>query len=120
MADLPAMRELIATVAVICGGISFIIYIGLTVKWVKSSADKKIEQRVEMALNSPHQSLAGASAKDVAELVKALASLTESLVKAGPALWSLIGSALFLLIAATATGVFSGGSDRAQTEGTET
>ena len=53
----------------------------------------------------PTARLDGMSAKDLAELVKAIATLVEGLVKAGPALWSLIGSLLFLLIACAAAGV---------------
>jgi hypothetical protein len=39
--------------------------------------------------------------------MSAVATLTEALAKAGPALWSLIGSLLFLLIAGMAAGVFA-------------
>ena len=48
------------------------------------------------------------SAGEIADLLKALASLTDSLVKAGPALWSLIGSILFLLVASIAAGLIGG------------
>jgi hypothetical protein len=41
------------------------------------------------------------------DLVNAFAALAEALAKAGPALWSLIGSLLFFLIAALAAVVFS-------------
>jgi hypothetical protein len=41
------------------------------------------------------------------EIIKELPPLIDSLAKAGPAFWSLVGSMLFLLIAALAAGVFS-------------
>jgi len=41
------------------------------------------------------------------EIIKELPPLIDSLAKAGPAFWSLIGSMLFLLIAALAAGVFA-------------
>jgi hypothetical protein len=110
MSELSWMQEIIATVAVICGGVCFLVYLALTLNWIKPAAQRKVEEGFDQALNAK-RAITGMSAKDLAELVKALASLTDSLVKAGPALWSLIGSALFLLIATAAVGVFSGNSN---------
>jgi len=77
------------------------------VKWVKPPARAKAEQNAEQAANAV-KSMVGPTPAQVAEMVKALATLSQALVKAGPALWSMIGSALFLLIATLAAGVFSG------------
>jgi len=43
---------------------------------------------------------------DPAALVEAIGKLVEALAKAGPVLWALIGSMLFLLIAGFAAGLF--------------
>lgn len=48
----------------------------------------------------------GLSGAEVSAMVNAVATLAEALAKAGPALWSLIGSILFLLIAGMASGIF--------------
>jgi len=53
------------------------------------------------------RSVAAAIPVDLSDLVKSLATLVESLVKGGPALWSLIGSLLFLVIAGFAAGIFT-------------
>lgn len=47
---------------------------------------------------------------DPAGTIEAIGKLVEALAKAGPVLWALIGSMLFLLIAAFAAGLFPGGS----------
>jgi hypothetical protein len=102
------MKDTIAYVAVGCAIVCLGVYLALTLKIISDPREKTDKTIHELAART--KALAGPpSAKDVAELVKALASLVDSLVKAGPALWSLIGSLLFLLIAALAAGVFSSG-----------
>ena len=100
------MQNIISWVAVGCAIASFAVYLVLTFRIIPDPRDKTDKTVHELAART--KELAGPpSAKDFAELVKALASLVDSLVKAGPALWSLIGSMLFLLIAAAAARVFS-------------
>ncbi|MFL6752429.1 MAG: hypothetical protein ACJ8FL_04290 [Sphingomicrobium sp.] len=100
------MQNVISWVAIGCAILCLLVYLGLMVKLVLDSKNKTSEARE--LLPHPREGLVGGvSAKDFAEIVKGLASLVDSLVKAGPALWSLIGSLLFLLIAALAAGVFS-------------
>lgn len=48
------------------------------------------------------------TAADLALVLEALAKLGDTLIKAGPALWRLLASVLFLLIAALSAGVFQG------------
>lgn len=105
MVHLSTMLTVIAGVAVGCAVLSFAVFLYAALKLIpegRNKADQAIRQ-----FTSSAQNFTGVSAKDIAELVKALASLADSLVKAGPALWSLIGSALFLFIASLAAGVFS-------------
>ena len=99
------MLDLISRVSIGCALACFIIYIVLALKLVPDPREK-LDETVEQ-LPGHVQSLRMADPKEFAELVKALASLVDSLVKAGPALWSLIGSMLFLLIAALAAGAFT-------------
>ena len=107
MTALSPMQEAIAVVAIGCAILSFLVYLAFSYKAVTSEANKKVEESLRDAVGSVKE-FTPPTAKEVAELVKGLASLAESLVKAGPALWSMIGSALFLLIAALAAGVFWG------------
>jgi hypothetical protein len=97
------MQTVISVVALGCAILSFVVFLVVTLRQIPD-ARSKADQAVR-ALAGSGQSFTGVSAKDVAELVKALASLADSLVKAGPALWSLMGSLLFLLIAALAAGL---------------
>jgi flagellar basal body-associated protein FliL len=95
------LATIIAVIAILFACGCFIVYLVVTLKHVPA-AQEKADQTVRQ-LNPA--AVAGVSAKEIAELVKALASLAEALAKAGPALWSLIGSVLFLLIAALAAGL---------------
>jgi hypothetical protein len=100
------MQTAIVVAAIIGALVSLAIYIGLSVTFVILALRKS---RVE---DQP----AGDGAAKVkpiafvnpAEFVEAIGKLVEALAKAGPALWALIGSMLFLLIAAFAAGLFPG------------
>jgi len=116
MPTLSTMQVVITIVAVIAGILSFGLYFAMTMNWLKPDAQKASEDTLQHARDSA-KSLVGPSAADVADMLKSLATLTESLIKAGPALWSLIGSALFLLIASIAAGLLSPGSGHSSTEG---
>ena len=94
MPTLATMQVVITVVAVAAGAISFLLYLLITLNVLNPSS----QQQTEDALQTPHT-----QARNLA--VKGLATLSANLVKAGPALWSLIGSALFLLIAAVAAGL---------------
>lgn len=107
MTQFQGIQQAIAVVAIICAILSFFVYLVFSYRAVKSETAKKVEESVREAVG-PVREMLLPSAKDVAEILKALGSLAESLAKAGPALWSMLGSALFLLIAALAIGVFSG------------
>jgi hypothetical protein len=104
MTELQSMREAIAYVAIGCGILSFLVYLAFSWKAVTS---KKVEKDLRETVASV-RGMGAPTVEQLAEVLKALASLAESLVKAGPALWAMIGSALFLLIASLAAGVFWG------------
>lgn len=93
----------IAVVAIGCGVLSFAVYFFLSLRPPTQAAAKNANDAAEMV-----RARAAVTPAEVTDLVKALAALGESLAKAGPALWSMIGSALFLLIAAISVGVLQG------------
>lgn len=102
------MQNIISWAAIVGAGVCLLVYLGLTLKVITDRRDK-VDPTVQ-ALASQAKTLKQPTVGDLAELVKQLAALVDSLVKAGPALWALIGSLLFLLIGAVAAGVFSGAS----------
>jgi hypothetical protein len=91
-------------------GLCFVIYCVLTLAPVFLARKEHREILAKAAADraaAGERSLVAVSPKDIGELVKAFASLVDSMVKAGPALWALIGSMLFLMIAAFAAGMFT-------------
>ncbi|MCA3260074.1 MAG: hypothetical protein IM669_10125 [Phenylobacterium sp.] len=96
--------QLITHVALICAILSFAIYIAFSLGWLKSQPQQS-QTEVRDAMSAVKAKAAAATAQEVTDLVKALAALTDSLAKVGPALWSMIGSILFLLVASVASGV---------------
>jgi flagellar basal body-associated protein FliL len=109
------MRTIIAFISIIFAALAFLIYFAMSMNWLKPAAREKAEKGLDEAVNHT-KSIVPVSATELATLVKALATLGESLAKAGPALWSLIGSTLFLLIAAISAGALQGGSTDAGNE----
>ncbi len=102
------MQTAIVVAAIVGATVCLGIYVLLTFKVIKDRRDKVDPTVAELPAKT--KELGPPSVKDLAELVKQLAALVDGLVKAGPALWALIGSLLFLLIGAVAAGVFSGAS----------
>ena len=97
------MEHEIAVVAIRFSIVSFILYVILVLAPL-------LPRKPAQTARKRGQAKAGFAAGTISEvsgLVSAVATLTEALAKAGPALWSLIGSLLFLLIAAMAAGVFA-------------
>ncbi|WP_374471509.1 hypothetical protein [Phenylobacterium sp.] len=95
---LEGMQIAVAVAATGCGVASFALYALACVRTLTS------QPQVKTAAAAAQRAQFTTPA-DVAELIKALGALTDSLAKAGPALWSLIGSVLFLLVAAISVGV---------------
>ena len=97
-----AMQNEIAVVAVRFAVICFVLYVILILApLLPHKAQKTADGKAQA-----NESFAPGAIAEVSGLVTAIATLTEALAKAGPALWSLIGSLLFLLIAGMAAGVF--------------
>lgn len=96
------MPHVLFWVAIICAAICVGLYVYLTVKVIPAASKETSKAIRDIA---PSTRSEGVSAQDFAELIKAIASLVEQLVKAGPALWALVGSMVFLLIAALAAGL---------------
>lgn len=97
------MQKHIVDVAIIFASLCFFLYFVLTL------APLFVRKPDEAARKTPPggELYAPVPATVLTDLVKAFAALAEALAKAGPALWSLIGSLLFFLIGALAAGVFS-------------
>ena len=97
------MQKLIVDVAIAGAIACLVVYLVLTLApailaWMKYKSTHKPAGKATLAAGT----LTG-----ISDLVKAFATLVDSLVKAGPALTALIGSLLFLLIAAAAAGLFA-------------
>lgn len=95
-----SMAEIVAWVAMAAAIACFCIY------FIEAIAARKA--RANPVVNTPPDQVPGAKIANVADytkLVEAIAKLSDSLAKSGPALVSLIGAILFLSIAAVASGV---------------
>ena len=97
------MKDTISWVAIVFASLCFLLYFVLTLAPLflarkQYKADREAAGRENLAPPVPI---------DFSGLVKAFATLVDSLVKAGPALWALIGSMIFLLIAGFAAGLFT-------------
>lgn len=83
--------------------VSFAIYVSFALGWVKSQAHQNPGD-VREAMSTVRAKAAVATPQEVADLINALSALADSLAKAGPALWSMIGSIAFLVVAWAAAG----------------
>lgn len=97
------MQAIVTITALVMGGLCFALFLWLS---VKAQTARPSEPARQMAVKA--QGLTPVSVGELTDLVKALTSLSESLSKAGPALALLIGSILFLSIAAVASGAVVG------------
>ena len=98
------MQNTITWAAIVFASLCFFLYFVLTL------APLFVPRKPDKAARKPPpgvETIAPVQAAILPDLVNAFAALAEALAKAGPALWSLIGSMLFLLIAALAAGLFS-------------
>lgn len=103
------LQEAVIVTALVAAALCFGMYFVVTVEWLKPAAKTKAVEGANKAFTAASD-FTPATAADVAEILKGAASLVDSLAKVGPALWSLIGSILFLTIAAMAAGLLGGSS----------
>ena len=98
------MKDVFPWAALLFAVVTFVLYIVLSLAplWLARK-----EYKEKQAKAGAKKEIAAPPAIGFADLVTALAALVEGLAKAGPALWALIGSMLFLLIAGFAAGVFT-------------
>lgn len=113
MPSLETMQVWITIAALAFATVSFLLFLFMMLGWIKPEDTNKAAQ--DQAVNSMESMAVAPTPAEVAELVKALATFSESLMKAGPRLWTLIGSILFLLIAAIAAGSLQGAPKRDET-----
>jgi hypothetical protein len=97
------MQNEIAVLSMRFATVCFILYVILVLAPLLAKKSEKTTPRRKQ----PGEGFAAGTISEVSGLMSAVATLTEALAKAGPALWSLIGSLLFLLIAGMAAGVFA-------------
>lgn len=106
MPSLDTMQIWVVIAALAFAAVTFLLFLLMMLGGLNPESPHKAAQ--DQAVSSV-KSLAGApTPAEVAELVKALAAFSDSLMKAGPRLWTLMGSILFLLIAAIAAGLLHG------------
>ena len=98
------VKELIPWAALLFAVACFVLYAVLSLAPLRLAQKQFKEDRAAGAAN---RELVAPPGIGFADLVTAFAALVEGLAKAGPALWALIGSMLFLLIAGFAAGVFT-------------
>lgn len=103
--SLQDIRVTIAVTAVVLCVLSFVIHLAGSVVAISKQAAKDNPRALMGGVNID---AAPVPMPDATEFLKAVAALVDSLAKAGPALWSMIGSLLFLLIACLAVGIFPG------------
>ena len=99
------MQTWIVGVAIAGAIACLLIYIGLSLTAIVL-AFRKARAEVDQADGGTAKSKK-AGLVDPAVLIEAIGKLVDALAKAGPVLWALIGSMLFLLIAAFAAGLFA-------------
>jgi hypothetical protein len=97
------MQITIAYAALVFASLSFLLYFVLTLAPLFAGKPHKVAAKVPPGAKT----IAPVPVTVLPDLVNAFAALAEALAKAGPALWSLIGSLLFFLIGALAAGVFA-------------
>lgn len=97
------MPTIVTITALVMGVLCFMLFLWLSLKAQQATATAPAQQMADKA-----SGLTPTSFGELTEMVKALATLSDSLVKAGPALSVLIASILFLTIAAGASGAFVG------------
>ena len=97
------MQKQIVDAALIFAKLCFAVYLILSVTPLVLAAQKYEEQK---AKDDGNRRLVPVPF-NVVDTVKAFAALAEGLVKAGPALWALIGSMFFLVLAGFAAGLFT-------------
>lgn len=99
MTALEIVQVWVAVAALGCGVLSFLMFLFGGFQALGAVAKAPSTQMQAQVLES------GVSIGNVTDLVKALTSLTDGLAKAGPALWALIASVLYLSVAAVAAGI---------------
>ena len=97
------MQDSVTITALVMGGLCFALFLWLSLKAQSAAQSQPARQMADRA-----NALAPVTVSELTDLIKALTGFTESLQKAGPSLTTLVGSILFLAIAAVASGAISG------------
>ena len=105
------MQTVIPIVAIVCAIACVIAFLVLTLK-VMPAARQRADATAKRLTDS-NKDLKNASAQQLTDILKATASLTDSMVKTAPAFWAMVGAVAFLLIAGLASGAIGGGPEKA-------
>lgn len=96
------MQDIVTVAALVMGGLCFALFLWLSLT-AQSAAQSQSARQMAVKANA----LAPVTVGELTDLIKALTGFTDSLAKAGPSLTTLVGSILFLAIAAIASGAIS-------------
>ena len=108
--------HLVTVIALAMAVLSFAIYAIEVIAALRAKPVADAHQAVQKAAGLMDAAPAP-TLNDLSRLIEALGKLTDSLSKAGPSLTSLIAAVLFLAIAATSTGILTGGKPEASNAG---
>jgi hypothetical protein len=97
------MQDIVTITALVMGGLCFALFL-----WLSLTAQSAAQSQPARQMADKANGLAPVTVGELTDLIKALTGFTDSLAKAGPSLTTLIGSILFLAIAAIASGAISG------------
>lgn len=105
------MQTVIPLVAIVCAIACVIAFLVMTLKLMPAARQRA--EATAKRLTESNKDLKNASAQQLTDILKATASLTDSMVKTAPAFWSLVGAVAFLLIAGLASGAIGSGPEKA-------
>jgi hypothetical protein len=100
------MEWYVTLIALIAGIICFLIYAASAIATLCAKRQQAASDLASTAKSMVAAAQPKATVEEYSKLLDAASKLTDSLSKAGPALVSLVGAILFLLIAAVSSGAF--------------
>ena len=100
------MEWYVTLTALIAGTVCFLIYTASAIATLCAKPQQAASDLASTAKSMATAAQPKATVEDYSKLLDAASKLTDSLSKAGPALVSLVGAILFLLIAAVSSGAF--------------
>lgn len=91
MPSLESIRSVISIAAIVAAVLSFVVYLMFTLGGKKPDSQTEAEEGSRQARATAAILPTPPTAGEIADIVKAFATLSSNLLKAGPALYSMIG-----------------------------